>query len=73
MTNKIDAEFDGWRKSSFSNAQDNCVEVGFAADGRVAVRDIKDRSRPPHIYTRAEWDAFLAGIAHGECSPTPPP
>jgi hypothetical protein len=63
MNHKLDAEFDGWRKSSFSNAQDNCVEVGIAADGRVAVRDTKDRSRPAHVYTSAGWRAFLACIA----------
>jgi hypothetical protein len=58
--------FTGWRKSSFSNGGDNCVEVAFADDGQVGVRDSKDRSLPPHVFTRAEWDAFLAGIANGE-------
>ncbi len=66
MNPQTDAEFTGWRKPSFSNGGDNCVEVGFAADGRVAVRDTKDRSLPSRIYTRAEWDAFLAGVANGE-------
>ncbi|MGH3695092.1 MAG: DUF397 domain-containing protein [Pseudonocardiaceae bacterium] len=27
----IDTEFDGWRKSSFSNGDDNCVEVAQGA------------------------------------------
>jgi len=67
--NRIRTDLSGfteWKKSSFSNANDNCVEVAFATDGRVAVRDSKDRSLLPHVYAREEWDAFLAGIAAGE-------
>lgn len=66
MERTSDAVFGEWRKSSFSNADDNCVEVAFAADGRVGVRDSKDRSIPPHVYTRSEWAAFLAGVTAGE-------
>jgi hypothetical protein len=56
-----------WRKSSFSGTNENgCVEVAFLADGGVAVRDTKDRSLAPHVYTAAEWDAFLAGVRAGE-------
>ena len=58
--------FTEWRKSSFSNGGDNCVEVAFARDGRVGVRDSKDRGLPPHVLTRAEWDAFLSGVTNGE-------
>jgi Domain of unknown function (DUF397) len=57
-----------WRKSSFSNGDggNNCVEVAVLPAGRVAVRDTKDRSRPPHVHTAAAWEAFLAGVRAGE-------
>lgn len=56
-----------WRKSRFSSGgQNGCVEVAFLPDGGVAVRDTKDRTLPPHRYTAAEWDAFVAGVRAGE-------
>ncbi|MGH3565939.1 MAG: DUF397 domain-containing protein [Pseudonocardia sp.] len=52
-----------WRKSSFCNGNaESCVEVAFFPGGAVAVRDTKDRSLSPHLYTSAEWDAFVAGV-----------
>ena len=39
--------FTQWRKSSLSSGDDNCVEVGFAADGQVAVRDTKQKGEGP--------------------------
>jgi Domain of unknown function (DUF397) len=30
------------------------------------VRDSKDRSGPVLQFTRREWEAFLAGVRHGE-------
>jgi len=62
-----DDTFTGWRKSSLSSGGDNCVEVGFAADGRVAVRDTEMDGRGPLlVFSPAEWDAFLGGIRSGE-------
>jgi hypothetical protein len=54
-----------WFKSSAS-AAGNCVEVAHLPDGGVAVRDSKDRTMTPHIYTRSEWEAFLVGAKNGE-------
>jgi Domain of unknown function (DUF397) len=55
-----------WFKSSFS-AAGACVEVAHLPNqAGVAVRDSKDRSRPPHFYTTDEWNAFLAGAKAGE-------
>jgi hypothetical protein len=59
----ISQEF--FRKSSFSAAAD-CVEVRQLPDGRIALRDSKDPSLPPHHFTPAEWTAFLAGVRAGE-------
>ena len=56
-----------WITSSVSGTNGNgCVEVAFRADGLVAVRDTKDRTRPPHHHSAAGWNAFLAGLRAGE-------
>jgi hypothetical protein len=54
-----------WFKSSAS-ASGACVEVAHLPGGGVAVRDSKDRSKAPHVYTRREWDAFVIGVKNGE-------
>jgi hypothetical protein len=54
----------GWTKSSASGA--NCVEVSAAEADTVLVRDTKDRSKPPHEFTREEWIAFVKGVKAGE-------
>jgi Domain of unknown function (DUF397) len=54
-----------WFKSSFS-AAGNCVEVAHLPGGGVAVRDSKDRAQAAHVYSRSEWEAFLANAKNGE-------
>lgn len=54
-----------WFKSSAS-ASGACVEVAHLPGGGVAVRDSKDRSKAPNVYTRREWEAFLIGVKNGE-------
>jgi hypothetical protein len=44
----------------------NCVEAAVTPDGAVALRDSKDRSKPPHLFTREEWDAFVSGVKVGD-------
>ncbi|HEY0689337.1 MAG TPA: DUF397 domain-containing protein [Kribbella sp.] len=56
---------DRFRKSSFSGGG-GCVEVCRLPDGRIALRDTKDRSLPPHHFTPTEWNAFLAGARAGK-------
>ncbi|MER7703916.1 DUF397 domain-containing protein [Kitasatospora sp. NPDC097605] len=69
MTNKPDpAEIDfsdvTWEKSPFSGGSDNCVEFG--AVGRyVAIRDSKNPTQAPLVYTRAEIGALLDGAKFG--------
>ena len=43
-----------------------CVEVAALDGDRVAVRDSKDLSKPPHVFTLDEWDAFVTGVKAGE-------
>lgn len=57
------AEF---RKSSFSGAHDNCVEVATNLPGLVAVRDSKDPSGPVLAFSPTAWGNFLAGIRNGD-------
>lgn len=61
------SKFTNWRKSTLSSAGDNCVEVAFATDGSVGVRDTKQHGLGPVLeFTPAEWDAFLGGVHGGE-------
>lgn len=58
--------FTNWRKSSRSGGGDNCVEVAFALDGGVGVRDSKNPNGAVLEFTPAEWDAFTGGVRDGE-------
>jgi hypothetical protein len=63
--NAIDLSAAEWRKSTYSNAQSNCVEVASNLPGAVAVRDSKDPHGPVLIFTPDEWAAFAAGVKAG--------
>lgn len=54
-----------WRKSTFSGANGDCVEVA-VADDRVAMRHSKEPEQGTLLYTRAEMDAFIRGCKAGE-------
>jgi hypothetical protein len=60
----VDLSTAKWRKSA-SSYSNGCVEVAFV-EGRVAVRDSKDRSGPVLVFTAHEWAAFLGGVRRGE-------
>jgi hypothetical protein len=55
-----------WRKSTFCNGADACVEVAPLANGNVALRDGKDPDAAPQVYSPAEWEAFTSGVKAGE-------
>jgi Domain of unknown function (DUF397) len=50
-----------WRKSSYSQAQGNCVEVG-GDSGQVAVRDTKNRAGVTLAIGAAAWSKFTATL-----------
>jgi Domain of unknown function (DUF397) len=56
-----------WCTSSHSGSAGNCVEVAhLPVSDSFAVRSTRSRTAPPQIYSRPEWDAFIAGAKDGE-------
>jgi uncharacterized protein DUF397 len=55
-----------WRKSSYSTAQGNCVEVCTSEPGTVAVRDSKNLPGPELTVSDQAWSAFVQGIKNRE-------
>ncbi|WP_409470601.1 DUF397 domain-containing protein [Streptomyces sp. HC307] len=53
-----------WRKSSYSGGANDCVEVA-ELGGHTAVRDSKDISRGPLLFSKAVVRALVSGIASG--------
>jgi hypothetical protein len=53
-----------WRKRS--SGGDNCVEVSFADNGDVGVRDSKNPTGPVLEFTPPEWASFTSGVRDGE-------
>jgi len=62
-----DASHAVWRKSTYSGVN-GCVEVAFL-DGRVAVRDSKERQSPVLVFSDAEWASFIDGVRRDEFGP----
>jgi len=50
-----------WRKSSYSQAQGNCVETASDA-GTVMVRDTANRDAGSLAFTASAWCAFTASL-----------
>ncbi|BBA96883.1 hypothetical protein RVR_2386 [Actinacidiphila reveromycinica] len=50
-----------WRKSSFSNGGEQCVEVAQTRRG-IAIRDSKDPNGPALLFTPAAFTEFLAKV-----------
>ncbi|HEY5989056.1 MAG TPA: DUF397 domain-containing protein [Streptosporangiaceae bacterium] len=55
-----------WRKATASDANSGCVEVAFLPDGRVGVRDSKNRSIPALALSARAWTSFLANAKAGQ-------
>ncbi len=67
MSDPRDQRFSSWRKSTRSgSANGNCVEVAFAADGSVGVRDSKHATGPILEFPSTQWAAFIHSVQSGE-------
>jgi hypothetical protein len=59
-------EIIGWRKSSYSGANGNCVEFAPFGKELVAVRNSRDPEGAVLFFDREELGAFLAAAKDGE-------
>lgn len=57
-----------WRKSSYSFANGNCVEVG-RGPAAIAVRDSKNPGGPVLRFRDSGWAAFVAAVKRGPARP----
>lgn len=55
-----------WRKSTRSSGGDNCVEISFADNGEVGVRDSKNPEGAVLEFTPTEWAEFTGGVRDGK-------
>jgi hypothetical protein len=55
-----------YRKSSYSDHENECVEVATDIPGTVAVRDSKNLDGPALILTSAAWSAFHRAVTDGQ-------
>jgi hypothetical protein len=56
-----------WRKSTFSNLNGSCIEIGRVLPDRIGIRDTKDNGTGPVlVFTGPELDAFIAAAKAGE-------
>jgi hypothetical protein len=64
--------FTGWRKSSHSKDDAECVEVGAVAGTDViGVRDTTHNGRGPIlVFSQAEWGLFMDRLKAGEGRPS---
>ena len=55
-----------FRKSNYSTAAANCVEIAGLPAGQHAVRDSQNRHLGGFLFPTQAWGAFLASVKTGE-------
>ncbi len=58
----VDLSRAAWRKSSYSGANGNCVEVARQVPDVVAVRDSNDPDGPELAFSPQQWEAFTRTV-----------
>lgn len=57
-----------WKKSSYSHATGNCVEVAGLSGRVVGVRDSLDPQGGILRFAPVEWGSFVTGVRNGQFS-----
>ena len=60
--NQPDLSHATWQKSTYSSANNECVEVARYSVGVVAVRDSKHPDGPKLLFTAGQWHAFVTHV-----------
>jgi hypothetical protein len=58
----VTPQYISWKKSSYSAANGNCVEVARLGAGYVGVRDSKNAARAALGFTPASWRTFVSAV-----------
>jgi hypothetical protein len=58
----VTSQYTSWKKSSYSAANGNCVEVARLDAGYIAVRDSKNVAQPALGFTPASWRTFISAV-----------
>ena len=61
MGSSVDPPTRGWRTSSYSGTNGNCVETA-SSDGLVLVRDTSDRDCGILTFPAEAWEKFTASL-----------
>ena len=64
----VDSRDISWRKSSYSAANGDCVEIGHLVNGHIGVRDTKDASELTLRFCPARWRTFIGEVKQGRLS-----
>jgi hypothetical protein len=66
LKGQFDTAAASWVRPDADNGTPGELEIGFAANGLVAMRRAEDPDGTILIYTPDEWEAFVGGVRDGE-------
>ncbi|MDT0453279.1 DUF397 domain-containing protein [Streptomyces hesseae] len=62
-------EHTGWRKSSYSGVQSDCIEIADGLPALTPVRDSKNPHGPTLLFETSAWSTFVHGLKTGPIRP----